>query len=508
LPLDYSAILPKWRNMYWNYGRDILAAAEFIKETPGLFGIFFSNFACGPDSYLISFFKESMAQRAKPYLILQLDQHGADAGYVTRIEAAIESFMNWKDRGIRRVMPETPPVTKKRKVFLSPMDEHGARMIGACMRGQGWDAEVMPENEITFAEGVKYTQGGECSPCPSTVGCMIDTVKKRDLNPSECAFFMPGTCGPCRLGQYTSLDESIFRRLGWEDIAIMEPNCDNNYQGLTQKLRKRIWDGIVIADILNKFAMKTRPYEKKKGDVDGAVEEYARKFEREFEKGKRSNHERVLRKAARILPSIRIHRGEKPRIGIVGEIYVRNSVFLNQSLVRRIEELGGEAMLSSLSEWFLYTTWLENYLPRRGKLNALARLAARLKNSFIIQREHHLTEIAGPLIKGREDPPIEEVMRIGEKYLPIEFSGEAILTLGRAVVFIRREKAHAIVNASPTFCMPGTITTAIFPQIEEEYGVPVVCNFYDGSGDPNRSLIPHLHYLKARVSGLTAAPVV
>ena len=33
-------------------------------------------------------------------------------------------------------------------------------------------------------------------------------------------------------------------------------------------------------------------------------------------------------------------------------------------------------------------------------------------------------------------------------------------------------------------------------QIEQEYGVPVICNFYDGTGDVNGKLVPHLHYLR------------
>jgi predicted nucleotide-binding protein (sugar kinase/HSP70/actin superfamily) len=55
--------------------------------------------------------------------------------------------------------------------------------------------------------------------------------------------------------------------------------------------------------------------------------------------------------------------------------------------------------------------------------------------------------------------------------------------------------ASAVVNASPMFCMPGTVTTSIFPEIEKDYDFPVLCNFYDGSGDPNQSLVPCMHYL-------------
>jgi hypothetical protein len=47
--------------------------------------------------------------------------------------------------------------------------------------------------------------------------------------------------------------------------------------------------------------------------------------------------------------------------------------------------------------------------------------------------------------------------------------------------------------------MPGTITTSIFSRMEEEVGKPIVCLFYDGSGNPNQELVPHLHYLRERM---------
>ena len=39
--------------------------------------------------------------------------------------------------------------------------------------------------------------------------------------------------------------------------------------------------------------------------------------------------------------------------------------------------------------------------------------------------------------------------------------------------------------------------------LERELGVPVVSIFYDGSGDPNRVLVPHLHYLVERTASRT-----
>ena len=95
LPFDYKSVLPEFSNMYWHYGQKILATAAYVAQHPRLFGVYFTNFMCGPDSYVLTYFKEIMNRVGKPYLCLQFDGHGADAGYLTRVEAALESFHTW-----------------------------------------------------------------------------------------------------------------------------------------------------------------------------------------------------------------------------------------------------------------------------------------------------------------------------------------------------------------------------------------------------------------------------
>ena len=95
LPVNLDDILPEFSNMYWHYGQKILAGAAYVARSPRLFGVYFTNFMCGPDSYILTYFKEIMSRSGKPYLCLQFDGHGADAGYLTRIEAALESFHAW-----------------------------------------------------------------------------------------------------------------------------------------------------------------------------------------------------------------------------------------------------------------------------------------------------------------------------------------------------------------------------------------------------------------------------
>jgi predicted nucleotide-binding protein (sugar kinase/HSP70/actin superfamily) len=391
-----------------------------------------------------------------------------------------------------------------RTMFVPPMEPFGARLIAAVFRSIGYNAEVLAESDETLALGMKYTGGGECVPCPTTTGALIKAMRDRKLPPEKVIFFMPTACGPCRFGQYAKLDSIIFEKLGWGDIRIMSPSAENAYSGIDNSARMRMWHAIVVSDVMRKLVMKIRPYEKNRGEADYAIEELVRKMEASFETGRIAPISETLSQAVDQMGKIATVPTRKPLIGIVGEIYVRSDPFINGDLIRRIEKLGGEAMLAPVSEWILYTNHLTNLIVREqqhGLMATLKKVRSWLETNFFFEKwEHHYYEIAEPLLHDRREYPIDRVMEIGGKYLPWQFEGEALLTLGRAALFVTHDKADAIVNASPMFCMPGTITSSIFPKFEEEYGVPVVCNFYDGSGDPNQSLVPVMHYLREEIA--------
>jgi len=88
LPVDREDISDLNDNMYWNSGRRILAAARIAGRDKGLDLVYVTNFKCGPDSYIKHFVGEAVG---RPFLTLQFDGHGNDAGMMTRCEAYLES---------------------------------------------------------------------------------------------------------------------------------------------------------------------------------------------------------------------------------------------------------------------------------------------------------------------------------------------------------------------------------------------------------------------------------
>jgi predicted CoA-substrate-specific enzyme activase len=87
LPLD-ELVNDVNGNMYWYSGRRILAAGRLVRRCPSLHLVYVTNFKCGPDSFIKYFLREASGG---PFLALQFDGHGNDAGYMTRCEAYLQS---------------------------------------------------------------------------------------------------------------------------------------------------------------------------------------------------------------------------------------------------------------------------------------------------------------------------------------------------------------------------------------------------------------------------------
>ena len=105
--------------MQWDWGKRILSSAVIIKNRPHLYGLYLSHFRCGPDSFIIRYAKEILED--KPFLHLELDEHSADAGIVTRCEAFLDSIqqrerISGKVKSDEENSPKTTPSPEKTRV--------------------------------------------------------------------------------------------------------------------------------------------------------------------------------------------------------------------------------------------------------------------------------------------------------------------------------------------------------------------------------------------------------
>jgi len=181
LDLNPGTIAEDYPNMYWNYGQRILAAARYIKKTKNLYPVYITNFGCGPDSFVTKFFEEEMD---RPLLELQIDEHSAEAGIITRLEAFLDSIQGailQKKREKEKISlpPSTTYSRNDRVIYIPYMDDH-SYALKATFEAMGQKAEVMPvSDDESIREGQRYTTGRECHPVILTTGDMLKIIKRK-----------------------------------------------------------------------------------------------------------------------------------------------------------------------------------------------------------------------------------------------------------------------------------------------------------------------------------------
>lgn len=505
LPLKEYKIDDKWPNMYWRSGQRILKAARYVRENKKVHGIYIGNFLCGPDSFILTYFKKEMG--GKPFLHIEIDEHSADAGAMTRCEAFIDSIGNQKDEEWMKYekgtsisssfphpsssLPHPPSILhpSSHTVYIPRMSDH-AFAIAAAFEYCGVKAKVLPESDKKTADlGRKYVSGKECYPCTITTGDMIRKTKDPDFVPEESAFFMPSGTGPCRFGQYNVFHRMVLDEMGYDRVPIFTPNQDTTFYrdlGIIGKdFTMRAWKGIVAYELLCKCLHETRPYEKIKGSAERLCENYHKELYRSL-KNKNEGPEGVLKRMRRDFEDIPRQEGRKPLIGIVGEIFVRSHRFSNENLAKKIESLGGEVWLAPVEEWIYYVNLmgLKKALLKKEKSAIINFL---LKKFFQQRIEHRFAQYFEGFLKTLREPETKEILKKASPYLHSSFEGEAILSIGKSID-LREKGASGIINAMPFGCMPGTIVTAILRGVSRDFGIPCISIPYDGTEAPTTEI--------------------
>lgn len=485
LPLDSVRPTEEIREMYWRYGQKILSAGKIINEDPRLYAIYITNFGCGPDSFISHFYRD--LSKGKPHLQLEIDEHSADAGAITRCEAFLDSLKHVKATQFVPSRKEKPKTDRTKKIYIPYMYD-GAFAVKAAFEACGVEAEVIPEsNEETLYWGRKLTSGKECYPCILTTGDMVKLVKDPNFDHERAAFFMPSGNGPCRFGQYHRFHRLVLDDLGFQHIPIYAPNQDEtlyNDLGIMGSQFSRLgWQGIVAVDLLIKKLLETRPYEKEKGKSDRIYDASLKRVCDAIRRG--GGLEEALIQSLEEFGKVEVEEpGTKPLIGIVGEIYVRLNRFSNEDVIRKIEQFGGEAWLAPMTEWILYVNTISKRRSLRKK--SFSNLLKVLLTDYYQKKdEHHLEKIFKSHLRNFGEPKTRSIFKKAKPYLDSSFEGEAILSIGKSIDFAKRG-ASGIVNIMPFTCMPGTIVSALLKRYREENNnIPILNMAYDGQEQTN-----------------------
>ncbi len=486
LPLEEMSDETETREMYWAYGQKILIGGKFVQKYPHLYPVYLTNFSCGPDAFILHFFEQELGKR--PYLEIEIDEHTADAGVVTRLEAFWDSIKDRKDAVDTRApfVMHRPEYRKDSILYLPPMTDH-LYAFAAAFAYNGVDVQLMPDSdEQSLDLGRRYTKGKECLPAVITTGDIVKKATDRDFDPNRSAFFMPSAGGPCRFGLYHQLHRLVLDDLGMTNVPVYSPNQSYTlYEELGvigKDFSKLAWKGVVAVDLLIKFLLETRPYVQDKDLVNRSYKHYLQAISNRLAEG--GDPVDIVQEASRYFRDFPGRsEQQKPRIGIVGEIYVRSNPFANEFIVQNLESLGVEVWLPTIGEWIHYVNytsrieaWAEG--DKKRWLNMLMQTALQ------DWMEKKMEKKSNGWLRSIPEPKVKDLLREAKPYIHPRFEGEAILSVGKSLDYMYKD-VQGLVNVIPFTCMPGGVVDAMFKRIKKVKDIPMLTVAFDGQRETN-----------------------
>lgn len=85
------------KDLFWHYGRQVAGAALYCLKVKTVAGVILvASFGCGPDSLITEIIARRFSNSSLPLMAITLDEHSADTGLATRIEAFVD-MLDWRE---------------------------------------------------------------------------------------------------------------------------------------------------------------------------------------------------------------------------------------------------------------------------------------------------------------------------------------------------------------------------------------------------------------------------
>lgn len=337
-------------------------------------------------------------------------------------------------------------------------------LIEAAVQREGYHIEIIPPIHEDIDKGLACVNNDACYPAIITIGSLMRTLTSGKYDLSKTAVMLSQTGGMCRASNYIGFLHKALDEAGLSEIPVLSLNTHGFEPQpgfhFSLSMGRRMIQAVIYGDALQQCLYRTRPYEKVPGSAETLCRSWQKRCIEAILSGEsyasyKKNIAGIIQDFDR-LPLSDLPR--RPRIGIVGEIYVKFSPIASNDIVRTIEANGGEAEASGMLDFFLYGS-LDSRFQRKYMDGTMKE---DLKDTF----SRYLFEwYRKPLEKAvkksqrfHEITSIEKMAKRASQYLSLgNRAGEGWFLTADMIDLLYHE-CRGVVCLQPFACLPNHIT--------------------------------------------------
>jgi len=352
----------------WAYVNRILRAAEWVaRQDSRVQFAELTSFGCGPDAFLQEEVAAILQRSGKPLTLLKIDDMTSAGALKLRVSSLVESTRQKNHDARTTAVHMINPLhtvkffsasDRERTLLVPFISEYIAPLLTPLGRLAGYNLESLPQSTIETAEiGLRYANNEVCYPATLVIGDIIHALRHGGHDTSETAVLISQTGGQCRASNYIALLRSAMAQAGFADVPVLSMGFVEKAKGLGINWRKFLpatFVAVLYADSISKFHHAAVVREKEPGLAQALTNKYLRLAGDFLERGDRAGLYALLGEAAREYDAA-VTDVILPKVGIVGEIYLKLNSFANRSASEWLMNHGVEVVPPTLAPFFMQT---------------------------------------------------------------------------------------------------------------------------------------------------------
>ena len=465
----------------WSYHSRLYHAAEFVSRTEGFQIVELNSFGCGLDSIVADQVKDILSAKHKIHTLLKIDE-GTNLGAVTIRLRSLQSVMERSMRKhhnpeapIETVIDDTPAYDYERVVFTEEMRKSYKilvpqmsplhfQLLEPVLKSEGYDFDMLPAPTREDVEiGLKYINNDACYPAIIVVGQLMSALLSGKYDVNKTAVIISQTGGGCRATNYIGYLRKALIDAGMKQVPILSLNASDMERQpgfkLTKSFLHRMIQAVVYGDALMQCVLATRPYEINPGSADALCDYWVKKLRERITKANIFQYSKYIKNIIEDFDNLPVDKSKpKPRVGVVGEIYVKFHPSANNHINELIEKEGGEVVTSGLLDFFLYCAMDSTYRAKHldgtwlsGFFGSLAREALEL----------YRLPYAKAVAASKHFDPLQRMTKVAKEaahYIDLgNQCGEGWFLTGDMIDLIEKG-AKQVVCLQPFGCLPNHVS--------------------------------------------------
>ena len=465
----------------WSYHSRLYHAAEFVSRTEGFQIVELNSFGCGLDSIVADQVKDILSAKHKIHTLLKIDE-GTNLGAVTIRLRSLQSVMERSMRKhhnpeapVETVVDDTPAYDYERVVFTEEMRKTYKilvpqmsplhfQLLEPVLKSEGYDFDMLPAPTREDVEvGLKYINNDACYPAIIVVGQLMSALLSGKYDVNKTAVIISQTGGGCRATNYIGYLRKALIDAGMKQVPILSLNASDMERQpgfkLTKSFLHRMIQAVVYGDALMQCVLATRPYEINPGSADALCDYWVKKLRERITKANIFQYSKYIKNIIEDFDNLPVDKSKpKPRVGVVGEIYVKFHPSANNHINELIEKEGGEVVTSGLLDFFLYCAMDSTYRAKHldgtwlsGFFGSLAREALEL----------YRLPYAKAVAASKHFDPLQRMTKVAKEaahYIDLgNQCGEGWFLTGDMIDLIEKG-AKQVVCLQPFGCLPNHVS--------------------------------------------------